>query len=149
MTADTISWDYPEPFTRDIVVQAADIDGLGHTNNTVYAKWCEDVAWDHSASLGLDLESYRQLDRAMAVMRSEYDYLQAAYEGDRLVAATWIVHWDGKLTMQRRFQIIRPADGATLLRGLVRFACIQLSTGRPKRMPPEFIEGYGPAIREV
>ena len=149
MTADTISWDYPEPFTRDIVVQAADIDGLGHTNNTVYAKWCEDVAWDHSASLGLDLDSYRQLDRAMAVMRSEYDYLQAAYEGDRLVAATWIVHWDGKLTMQRRFQIIRPADGATLLRGLVRFACIQLSTGRPKRMPPEFIEGYGPAIREV
>ena len=149
MTADTISWDYPEPFTRDIVVQAADIDGLGHTNNTVYAKWCEDVAWDHSASLGLDLESYRQLDRAMAVMRSEYDYLQAAYEGERLVAATWIVHWDGKLTMQRRFQIIRPADGATLLRGLVRFACIQLSTGRPKRMPPEFIEGYGPAIREV
>ena len=59
------------------------------------------------------------------------------------------MHWDGKLTMQRRFQIIRPADGATLLRGLVRFACIQLSTGRPKRMPPEFIEGYGPAIREL
>lgn len=144
-----IEWDFPEPFTRDVTVQAADIDGLGHTNNTVYAKWCEEVAWAHSASLGLDLESYRRLDRAMAVMRSEYDYLQAAYEGDQLVTATWIVHWDGKLTMQRRFQILRPTDGATLLRGLVRFACIELSSGKPRRMPPEFIEGYGPAIREI
>jgi acyl-CoA thioester hydrolase len=141
-----LSWDYPQPFTLETEVTAADIDGLQHTNNTVYVKWCEQVAWAHSVHLGLDLDSYRQLDRAMAITHSEYDYLQASREGDGLIAGTWIVGWDRRLTMERRFQIQRPADGVTLLRGMMRFACIEISTGRPRRMPPEFIAGYGPAV---
>ncbi|MEB0151077.1 acyl-CoA thioesterase, partial [Pseudomonas sp. CCC2.2] len=44
------------------------------------------------------------------------------------------------------FQLVRPADGATLLRAQTTFVCIELSTGKPKRLPPEFIEGYGPAV---
>jgi acyl-CoA thioesterase FadM len=36
---------------------------------------------------------------------------------------------------------------ATLLRAQTTFVCIELSTGKPKRMPAEFIEGYGPAIQ--
>ncbi|MEP1469953.1 MAG: thioesterase family protein [Halieaceae bacterium] len=145
MNTDAI-WDYPQPFTLNTRVTASDIDGLQHTNNTVYVKWCEQVAWQHSESLGLDIASYQQLDRAMAITRSEYDYLAASREGDDVVVATWIINWDGKLTMQRRFQVLRPADGRTLLRGAMRFACIELSTGKPRRMPKEFIQGYSPAI---
>jgi acyl-CoA thioester hydrolase len=141
-----LTWDYPQPFTLETEVGAADIDGLQHTNNTVYVKWCEQVAWAHSVHLGLDLDSYRRLDRAMAITHSEYDYLQASREGDALIAGTWIVGWDRRLTMERRFQIQRLADGVTLLRGMMRFACIEISTGRPRRMPPEFIAGYGPAV---
>ena len=88
MSVSAIEWDYPNPHQLDVVVRPEDIDGLGHTNNTVYVKWCEKVAWDHSCALGLDLAAYRELDRAMAITRSEYDYLQAAYEGDQLIAAT-------------------------------------------------------------
>lgn len=139
-------WDHPQPFTLATQVAPADIDGLQHTNNTVYVKWCEQAAWAHSVHLGLDLDSYRRLDRAMAITHSEYDYLQASREGDELIAGTWIVSWDRRLTMERRFQIQRPADGATLLRGMMRFACIEISSGRPRRMPADFIEGYGPAV---
>jgi len=139
-------WDHPHPFTLSTRVTAADIDGLQHTNNTVYVKWCERVAWQHSESLGLDIASYQRLDRAMAITRSEYDYLAASREGDEVLVATWIVNWDRKLTMERRFQIVRPADATTLLRAMMRFACIELSSGKPRRMPREFIEGYGPAI---
>ena len=39
--------------------------------------------------------------------------------------------------------------GVTLLRGRVRFACIELSTGKPRRLPTEFIEGYGPAVFDL
>ena len=141
-------WDNPEPFVLPVVVNAGDIDGLNHTNNAVYVKWCEQVAWAHSVALGLDLEAYRRLDRAMAITHSEYHYLQASREGEKLVAGTWIVSWDGKLTMQRHFQVIRVDDGVTLLRGGMRFACIELSTGRPRRLPQEFISGYGPAVLE-
>ena len=141
-----LDWDHPNPHLLHTRVEAQDIDGLQHTNNAVYVKWCEQVAWSHSVSLGLDLDAYQRLDRAMAITRSEYDYLQASRVGDAIVAATWIVNWDGKLTMQRHFQVIRENDGVTLLRGMMRFACIELSSGRPRRLPAEFVEGYGPAV---
>lgn len=139
-------WDHASPHTLRTIVQPDDIDGLGHTNNTVYVKWCERVAWSHSVALGLDLDAYRALDRAMVITHSEFDYLQACREGERIVAGTWIVEWDGKLTMRRHFQILREDDNAILLRGAMRFVCIALSSGRPRRMPPEFVAGYGPAI---
>ena len=138
-------WDYPDPHILRVRIQPGDIDGLYHTNNTVYVDWCQKVAWAHSVSLGLDLERYRELDRAMVITRSEFDYLQPSREGDEVLVGTWITRWDGKLTMARRFQVVRPADSVTLLRAAMQFACIELSSGRPRRMPPEFIAGYGPA----
>ncbi|MEP5568268.1 MAG: acyl-CoA thioesterase [Halioglobus sp.] len=146
MTDTAINWDYPTPFTRVSTVQAEDIDGLQHTNNTVYVNWCEQVAWAHSVSLGLDLDAYRRLDRAMAITHSEYHYLQASQEGNDVITGTWIVNWDKRLTMQRRFQVNRLSDGACLLRGGMRFACIEISSGKPRRLPAEFIDGYSPAI---
>ncbi len=141
-----MNWDLPTPFVIDLQVLADDIDGLGHANNAVYVSWLERCAWRHSQSLGLDLSEYRRLDRAMAVVRHEVDYLASAYEGDELQVATWIIESDQKLRMSRHFQLIRPADGVTLLRAKTTFVCIELSTGKPKRMPPEFLEGYGPAV---
>ena len=139
-------WDHPNPHVLHTTVQSQDIDGLEHTNNTVYVKWCEQAAWSHSVCLGLDLECYRALNRAMVITHSEYDYLQASREGDDVVAGTWIVAWDGRLTMRRHFQVIRIQDGVSLLRARMDFACIELSTGRARRLPQEFITGYGPAV---
>ncbi|WP_017937791.1 acyl-CoA thioesterase [Zestomonas thermotolerans] len=143
-----MNWDLPEPFTIDLRVSAEDIDGLGHANNAAYVTWMERCAWRHSQSLGLDLAEYRRLDRAMAVVRHEIDYLASAYEDDELQIGTWIVESDQRLKMTRRFQLIRPADATTLLRAQTTFVCIELSSGRPKRMPAEFIEGYGAALRQ-
>ena len=139
-------WDYPAPHTLDIRVGKEDIDGLEHTNNAVYVRWCEQVAWSHSNQLGLDLDCYRQLDRAMVIAHSEFDYLQASRLGDELCAATWILTWDERLTMERCFQIVDRNRGSTVLRGAMRFVCVELSSGRPRRLPREFIAGYGPAV---
>lgn len=143
-----MKWDRPDPFTLDLRVQSDDIDGLGHANNAVYVSWLERCAWRHSQRLGLDLSEYRRLDRAMAVVRHEIDYLASAYENEELVMGTWIVEWDRKLKMDRCFQLIRPADGATLLRARTTFVCIELSSGKPRRMPAEFLDGYGQAVLE-
>jgi len=141
-----VSWTLPDPFVIDIVVQPEDIDGLGHANNAVYVSWLERCAWRHSQSLGLDLAEYRRLDRAMAVLRHEIDYLASAYEGDQLQLATWIVESDQRLKMTRHFQLKRPADDLTLLRAQTTFVCIELSSGKPRRMPQEFVDGYGKAL---
>lgn len=143
-----MNWDFADPFVIDLCVGAEDIDGLGHANNAVYVSWLERCAWRHSQYLGLDLAEYRRLDRAMAVVRHEVDYLASAYEDQELQMATWIVESDQRLKMDRRFQLIRPADGVTLLRAKTTFVCIELSSGKPKRMPAEFVEGYGRALRQ-
>lgn len=146
MSIEASIWDHPDPFTIQTKVNPEDIDGLSHTNNTVYVKWCEQVAWAHSVALGLDLDAYHTLDRAMAITHAEYSYLRASHEDQEILLATWIVEWDKKLSMKRHFQIVRVEDGVTLLRGCVKFVCIELSTGRPRRMPQEFVQKYGAAV---
>jgi len=135
-------WDHPNPFTLALSPEAGDIDGLDHTNNGAYVRWCEAIAWAHSGHLGLEVADYRRLDRAMAIRRSEYDYLLPTRRGDALTLATWIRAGDGKITLERRFQLVRDADGATVLRGRWHLVCIEVSSGRPRRMPPEFLQAY-------
>jgi acyl-ACP thioesterase len=56
LTGNDLEWDYPQPFMLQRTPQAADIDGLNHTNNAVYVRWCEQAGWAHSEALGLTLE---------------------------------------------------------------------------------------------
>ena len=148
MTLDTtiIAWDFPAPFMLRMAPQAADIDGLNHVNNAVYVRWCEQVGWAHSEHLGLCLADYQRLDRAMAIRRGEYDYILPALQGDDLLLATWLTAGDGKLTMTRSFQLVRTNDGTTLMRGHWNLVCIELSSGRVRRMPSEFCDVYNAAV---
>lgn len=139
-------WDFPGPFTISITPSANEIDGLNHTNNAVYVQWCEAVAWSHSRSIGLDISDYHRLDRGMAIRRGEYDYLLPSSLGDTLILGTWLTASDGKLTLERRFQLVREVDFATILRGRWELVCIQLSSGGVRRMPLEFRQVYLPAL---
>jgi acyl-CoA thioester hydrolase len=141
-----LDWDYPQPFIVPVTPHEGDIDGLNHTNNAVYVRWCEQAGWAHSEWLGLTLDDYQRLDRAMAIRRGEYDYLLPTVLGEPLRLATWLVGGDGKLSMERRFQLVRTSDGATVLRGRWDLVCIELSSGRPRRLPPEFLTIYMPVI---
>ncbi len=141
-----MAWDYPNPYTQPAVPQAVDIDGLQHTNNAVYVQWCERIGWAHSEALGLSLLDYQRLDRAMAIRRADYDYLLPTQLGEELTLATWLSASDGKLTMERRFQLIRARDQVTVLRGRWNLVCIELSSGRARRMPAEFCAVYLAAL---
>ncbi|MBE3025073.1 acyl-CoA thioesterase [Janthinobacterium sp. BJB1] len=141
-----LNWDFPHACTLPVSPEPADIDGLQHTNNAVYVRWCEHIAWHHSATLGLDLDDYRRLDRAMAIRRGEYDYLLPTRAGEALTLATWLCASDGRSSMERRFQLVRDSDGATVVRGRWHLICIELSSGRARRLPPEFLAAYEPAV---
>ncbi|EKE77198.1 acyl-CoA thioesterase [Gallaecimonas xiamenensis] len=147
--ASPLPWDHPQPFVQALTVLPEHIDELGHTNNAVYVRWCGDIAWAHTTALGLGLDLYRELDRAMAMQQAQYQYLAAALAGDELLLGTWVEHCDGKLVSDRLFQLLRPADGKTLFRGKVRFVCIEMSSGKPKRMPAAFADGYRGAALDV
>ena len=133
-------WDLPAPFIHERVAVHAEIDGYGHVNNAVYVVWLDDCAWSHSIARGISPELCRSLNRGMAVWRTQINYLKAALEGDEIEVATWPVYNDLRLRIDRRFQIRRRSDGETLLRALIHYVCIDLQTGRAKRMPSQFTQ---------
>jgi acyl-CoA thioester hydrolase len=142
LSADTGTWDLPAPFVARLAVAAADIDAYEHVNNSVYVTWFDRSAWEHSAALGLPIEACLELDRGMAVLRSVIAYLRPAVLGDTIHVATWLLPAAGRLRVRRRFQARRAGDGATLARADIEYACIELSSGRPTRWPPEFRDRY-------
>ena len=142
------NWDLPAPHLHAVVAASDDIDGYGHVNNAVYVRWLDAAAWSHSAALGIPPEFCLNGRQGMAVWRTQVNYLAPAFEADRLEIATWIVGSDARLRVARRFQIRRAGDGRTLLRALLHYVCIDLDSGKPRRMPAIFSERYC-AIPEV
>ncbi len=140
-----IIWDLPDPFTIDITVRDEDTDRLGHANNVVYVRWLEDVSWAHIESLGMTWSLHEQTGKAMAITRTEIDYLAAANADDHLVLGTWLTGYDGRFRSSRQFQLVRPSDGKTLVRAVSTHACVDMKTQRPSRAPKEFAEILGAA----
>jgi len=141
-----LNWDLPDPFTMTITVRPEDTDRLGHANNVVYVRWLEEVSWQHIDSLGMTWALHEETGKAMAITRTELDYLASANAGDELVLGTWLTDWDGRFRSARQFQLIRPADGKTLLRALSTHACVDMKSQRPARAPSAFAEILGGAL---
>ncbi|MBW3228595.1 acyl-CoA thioesterase [Marinobacter adhaerens] len=146
MQQQDIDWDLPAPFTIKIAVRPEDTDRLGHANNVVYVRWLEDVSWAHIESLGMTWELHEKTGKAMAITRTEIDYLASANAGDQLVLGTWLTDYDGRFRSARQFQLVRPSDGKTLVRAVSTHACVDLKSQRPARAPKEFAEILGSAV---
>jgi acyl-CoA thioester hydrolase len=140
-----IAWDAPAPHVLPVTVTGAHIDLMQHVNNVHYLQWLENVAWDHSIVLGMKPEDYTRLGHGMVVRRHEMDYVVPAVLGDRVLLATWIVALD-RLSLHRRYQFVRESDGTTLFRGATHFVCVEIATGRVRRMPQEFTETYARGV---
>jgi len=82
-------------FTTRLRVRRYEMDALGHVNNAVYLNYLEHVAVEHSESLGLTYEKYRDLGGTWVLRRMEVDYLRPAVGGDQLDATTWLQQMRG------------------------------------------------------
>ncbi len=141
-----LKWDYPNPHIIKVRVENKHIDMIGHVNNVVYLRWLEKVAWHHSEHLGMDWAAYEKAGRAMVARKHELDYMVAAFENDDLQIATWIIENDQKVSIKRYYQIIREADGLTLMRASTRWVCIDIKAGKARRMPDNFVRAYQTSI---
>jgi acyl-CoA thioester hydrolase len=139
-------WDYDAPHILEIAVSKNDIDGLGHVNNVSYVRWCEDIGWQHSVTLGISVDDFQRLQRGMAINRAEYEYLAPCFADEQLLLGTWITASDNRLRMERSFQLRNSATGKTVFRARWQLMSLNLANGKAVRMPPEFISRYGPAV---
>jgi acyl-CoA thioester hydrolase len=73
-----------------------------------------------------------------------FDYLAPVIEGEAVDIATWIAENDGRLRLARAYDMRRP-DGARVFRRRTIFVSVDMKTGKPARLPAEFVAAYKPA----
>lgn len=136
-----IIFDDPTPFVLEHTVAHDDIDGQGHVNNAVYVAWMDRAAVAHSSAMGYGMEVYRKLGTAFVVRRHEIDYFAPAFEGNRILHATWPGSME-RFTAHRHHHIVRASDGVTLLKAITTWIYIASDTTRPRRIPDELIRAF-------
>ncbi len=130
-------------FDVTIKVKAEHIDQLGHVNNVVYVQWMQDVATLHIEQLGLGLKEYIALKHAMVAVEHHVQYRKAAFEGEEVVLRTWLNDINALYSF-RQYAFYRPSDQSILFMGNTKWACVEIASGRPKRMSPTFSQAYQP-----
>jgi acyl-CoA thioester hydrolase len=125
-------------FEQAITATDADIDELGHVNNTVWVQWIQTVAvahWGAVADAG-HVDAY-----FWVVVRHEIDYLRAAYPGDRILARTWVGEAPKGARFDRHMEFLG-ADGKVCVRAKTQWAIIDKASNRPIRVPPDVIAPF-------
>jgi acyl-CoA thioester hydrolase len=125
-------------FEMELVAGAEHIDELGHVNNAVWVQWMERVAvahWDSVADPA-HREAY-----FWVVVRHEIDYLRPAFEGDRIVARTWVGEAPKGAKFDRHLEFTG-SDGRLCVRARTDWAIIDKAAGRPIRVPSEVVAPF-------
>ncbi|TXJ01201.1 MAG: acyl-CoA thioesterase [Acinetobacter sp.] len=135
-------------FDLNIQVLPEHIDLLGHVNNVLYVQWMQDVATAHIEQLGLGLARYLQLKHAMVAVEHHVQYRKAAFEGEDIILRTWLDDLN-TLYSFRQYVFYRPKDQSILFVGQTKWACIEIESGRPKRMSPSFTQAYQPIATDI
>jgi acyl-CoA thioester hydrolase len=121
------------------------IDHYGHVNNVAYIAQIEQVAWSHSNALGISIDNFRSLDRAMVVQSHNVRYILPCHLNNKVLCATWVTQIKKRLTLKRKFQYICETREKIVFEAETTFVSVALTSGRPARMPLELYDLYNSA----
>ena len=83
--------------------------------------------------------SYREMERkgrGLVVVEALLNYRGPAFFDDELTLITHLAEL-GKVSLRFDYEVLR--DGEALVTGHTRHACVDLTTGKPVRMPEELL----------
>ncbi|MDR2734509.1 MAG: thioesterase family protein [Spirochaetota bacterium] len=118
-----------------------DLDVDWRINNVVYVGWI--------GICGLDvLEAYnwpfqRQVERGFGIVARDYDieYLSPAALGDEIGVYTWVSNVR-RVSAERRYVVMRKADGVCLARARALWAWVSLKEGKLIPLPDDFYADF-------
>jgi acyl-CoA thioester hydrolase len=125
----------PQVFTLPLRVAETDIDPQGHINNVAFLRYVQKAAIAHWRSA-----APRDLQEAYTwvVRKHEIEYFRPGLPGDELHARTWVGEPSGA-TWERFTEIVRTADGQTLVKARTVWVLLDATTGRPRRVDPRMV----------
>jgi acyl-CoA thioester hydrolase len=134
-------------FSRRFAVPAEAIDVQGHVNNLAYVGWMQDVAIEHSETVGWSMQRYLDLGAGWVVRSHFIEYLRPAFAEELLSVHTWVPRFDQRST-PRRYLFLREDDRAVLAEAETIWVFVNLATGRRRPIPPELLESFDPVPDE-
>ena len=121
---------HQSPFLAEITVAPAHLSRLiPHCNNVEFVRWLDRAAELHADSIGQGRATLAAEDRAWFVARHEVDYRAEAFEGERLVVATWVRNARKSLSW-RDSLIVRPFDRTIVCRAATLWIHVDLRSRR-------------------
>lgn len=129
-------------FQTDIVVSADVIDVNNHVNNVAYVKWMQDIAASHARKTG-GTQAAREAKGTWVARSHHVEYLQPAFEGDRLRLLTWVSNFR-KIRSLRKYKFLRLNDDVTVAVGQTEWVFVDAHTGRPRSIPPAVMACFEP-----
>lgn len=121
------------PYEIEIEVDQADIDQLGHVNNSVYLRWVQDVATAHWHALTSTIDVHSLL---WVVVRHEIEYKRAARLQDRIIARTWTGS-SQRLHFERFTEMRRGGDRKLLASARTLWCPVDRQSLKPVRVSEE------------
>ena len=119
-----------------ITADAAVIDGNGHMNNVAYVDWMQRAALSHAGTWRIE-ELMERDSATWFARRHGIEYLRPVFEKDEIKVCTWIESAE-RVKSLRRYEFFRGEE--MVARGETEWVCVNVETGRPKRIPVEMHE---------
>ncbi|OGO72854.1 MAG: hypothetical protein A2Z49_05820 [Chloroflexi bacterium RBG_19FT_COMBO_56_12] len=137
----------PPPGVFEIHQKVAwrDIDPAQHVNNAVYLVYIEECGMQVIAAHHWPVSRMLKEGFAILLRRNQVQYLQPAVLGDDLSITTWVSDVK-RSTATRHYTIRRTLDGKVLANVHSLGVWVDLSTGRPIRIPPGLLADFAPNI---
>ncbi len=118
-----------------------DTDAGGVVHNIAYLRFIETARTYLAMKMGMSFEEIARTKIHPVVVRTEIDYRKPALLGDLLLVNGRVTETSG-IRFWVEFEIVRPADGATLVTCRQALALVQMPAGRPVRLPAGFPENF-------
>jgi acyl-CoA thioester hydrolase len=119
-------------FTRPFTASPADIDELGHVNNSIWVRWMQEISVAHWRAVAT---SEQDAAYVWVIVRHEIDFSGNIREGETAEARTWVSEAPRGAKFDRHIEFAK--DGKTLVRAKTTWAILDKATQRLIRVPAD------------
>ena len=129
----------------ELRVRSCDVDSFGHVNNAVYLMYAEGARNDYMLQRGLTFADFKRWNAGPVLISARLDYKAAAHTDDELII-TGLMQSQGRTRFSLTHEMRRKTDRKLVCQAELEVAFVDLTTGRPCRMPEEFAKAFGIGI---
>lgn len=130
----------PMEFSRNFKVTPEMIDDNHHFNNVWSVQWIQDIAIEHSESVG-GTALMKSLGAGWMIHVQHIEYKNQAFLGDEIRGTTWVAAY-GRVACSRKCRFERVSDGKAIFESETQWVLVDLTRGRPMSIPDEMKKLY-------